>query len=107
MNRLWRKQRKLESKLGDSDERPKWMRMRTYERIWAKIDQIEERKDVACMAGIMRITRRSRMTLAGLRILFQNGTEHVLLHDTTVCRLKRVESNRAMMKIANSLIHAR
>jgi hypothetical protein len=66
MDRLWRKQRKLEAKSGDSDEKPKWMRMRTYECIWAKIDDVEERKDVVCMAGIMRFMRRSAMTFEDL-----------------------------------------
>ena len=45
MGRLWRKQHNLEAKLRDGYLKPKWMRMRTYERIWTQIDVIEERKD--------------------------------------------------------------
>jgi hypothetical protein len=66
MDRLWRKQGKLEARLADDCQKPKWMRMRTYERIWTKIDVIEERKDVACWTGVMRIMRRGGMTLAEL-----------------------------------------
>jgi hypothetical protein len=66
MDRLWRKQRKLEAKMGHSGEKPKWMRMRTYERIWAQIGEIEERKDVVCMTGLMRLMRLSGMALAEL-----------------------------------------
>ncbi len=44
MARLWRKQHNLEAKLRDGYLKPKWMRMRTYERIWAQIDVIEEGK---------------------------------------------------------------
>jgi hypothetical protein len=66
MDRLWRQQRKLEDRLGDNYRRPKWMRMRTYERIWAKIDEIEERKDEVCWSGIGRIMRRGGLTMADL-----------------------------------------
>jgi hypothetical protein len=44
----------------------KWMRIRTYERIWARIDEIEEGKDIVCMAGIAQLLRRSGLTIAGL-----------------------------------------
>src|SRR5579862_873928 len=47
MSRLWRKQRKLEGRLGESYQKPRWMRRRTYERIWAQINDVEERKDHA------------------------------------------------------------
>ena len=66
MGRLWRKKRKLEAKFDDSEAKPKWMRMRTYERIWSKINAIEERNDEVCMAGIMRLMRRNGMKLADL-----------------------------------------
>lgn len=55
LDRLWRKQRKLENRLGDSGERPKRMRLRTYERICAKIDDIEEAKDAAFCLRAMRL----------------------------------------------------
>jgi hypothetical protein len=66
MDRLWRQQLKLEATLGDNYQKPKWMRMKTYERIWAKIGEIEERKDAVCRAGIMRIMRRGGLTMADL-----------------------------------------
>jgi hypothetical protein len=65
MGRLWRKQNKLEARLGENCQKPKWMRKRTYERIWTQINDLEERQ-VACWTGIMRIMRRSGMTLADL-----------------------------------------
>jgi hypothetical protein len=45
IDRCWRAQRKLEAKLGEEGTRPKGMRQRTFERINARWDQIEERKD--------------------------------------------------------------
>ena len=66
MGRLWRKQHKLEARLEDGYLKPKWMRMSTYERIWTQIEKVEERKDVVCTMGIMRLMRRSGMTLANL-----------------------------------------
>jgi hypothetical protein len=65
-SRLWRKQRKLEGRLIDDYQKPRWMRLRTYERIWAQIDEIEERKDMACLQGVLRIMRRGGLTLADL-----------------------------------------
>jgi hypothetical protein len=47
IGRLWRKQRKLEGRLGENYQRPKGMRQRTYERIWTQIEDVEERKDHA------------------------------------------------------------
>lgn len=47
LSRLWRKLRKLEAKLGEDYRRPKGMRHRTYERIFAQMDEVEERKDAA------------------------------------------------------------
>lgn len=44
--RLWRKQRKLEARLADNLERPKGMRVRTYQRIVAEWEEVEEAKDL-------------------------------------------------------------
>jgi hypothetical protein len=51
MGRLWRKQRKLEAKLGEDYQKPKGMRPRTYEHICAQIDEVEVRKDAAFCLG--------------------------------------------------------
>ena len=45
MDRLWRKQRKLEKRLGEDYEKPKGMHWRTYERMTEQISDIEEEKD--------------------------------------------------------------
>src|SRR3569623_1860609 len=45
MDRLWRKQRKLERPLGDEYEKPKGMHWRTYERLTERINDIEQEKD--------------------------------------------------------------
>jgi hypothetical protein len=45
LERLWRRQRKLEARIGEDYERPKGMRTRTYDRIIGQINDIEERKD--------------------------------------------------------------
>ncbi len=45
LSRLWRKQRKLEARLGENNEKPKGMHWRTYERICARIDNVESEKD--------------------------------------------------------------
>jgi len=66
LDRLWRKQRKLEAKLEENYRKPKWMRRRTYDRIWAKIDEVEERKDHAFYVGAMAILMRGGMTLSDL-----------------------------------------
>jgi hypothetical protein len=66
IGRLWRKQRKLEAKLGEECQKPKWMRMRTYERIWEKINEVEEWKDHAFCVGALAILRRGGMTLDDL-----------------------------------------
>ena len=38
VGRLWRKQLKLESRIGEEGEKPKWMRKQTYWRICAGIE---------------------------------------------------------------------
>ena len=46
MDRLWRKQRKLESKLIEGEIKPKGMHWGTYEKIQSRIDEVEEEKDI-------------------------------------------------------------
>jgi len=66
VSRLWRKQRKLEAKLEENYRKPKGMHSRTYQRIFAKIDEVEERKDAAFCLGALAFLRRRGMTLDGL-----------------------------------------
>ena len=63
IGRLWRKLHKLEAKLGENYQRPKGMHSRTYEQIFAKIDEVKERKDAAFCLGALAILRRGGMTL--------------------------------------------
>jgi hypothetical protein len=58
VGRLWRKQRKLEAKLGKDYQRPKGMRLRTYERIQMKIKAVEEAKDLDFMLTVEALMRR-------------------------------------------------
>jgi hypothetical protein len=58
--RLWRKQYKLERRLGDSAEKPKWMRFRTFDRIVKQIHEIEKAKRAAFIIG----THALRSTVA-------------------------------------------
>lgn len=53
MGRLWRKQGKLEARLGPDGERPKGMHWRTYERLWDRIEEIEARKDEVLFASVL------------------------------------------------------
>jgi hypothetical protein len=66
IGRLWRKQNKLEARLGEDCQKPKWMRTRTYESIWTKINEVEERKDHAFCVGALALLRRGGMTLEEL-----------------------------------------
>lgn len=60
LDRLWRKQRKLEAKLGKDHQRPKGMHGRTYERVLVQIDEVEGRQDAAFCVGALSILRRGR-----------------------------------------------
>jgi hypothetical protein len=58
LDRLWRKQSKLEARLGPEGEKPKRMRWRTYERLLDKIDEVEVAKDAAWRPGFARLAER-------------------------------------------------
>jgi hypothetical protein len=47
MGRALRKQAKLERRLGDELRRPKGMHRTTYERLLNRLDECEERREVA------------------------------------------------------------
>jgi hypothetical protein len=52
LDRTWRKQQRLEAKLGENWRRPKGMRQRTYERLVNGVTDCEERREQAfCMAA--------------------------------------------------------
>ena len=52
MARMWRKQYQLEEKLGDYWQRPKGMRLRTYERLMDRLAETEQRRETAfCLAA--------------------------------------------------------
>jgi len=44
--RLWRQQSKLEGRLTQNGRKPKWMRARTFERFYERIDAVEEARDL-------------------------------------------------------------
>jgi hypothetical protein len=58
MGRLWRQERKLESRLDDDWQKPKWMRWRTYERIRAQLGAVEEAKEIEFIIGAARLLAR-------------------------------------------------
>ena len=58
LDRLWRKQSKLEARLGLEGERPKRMRWRTYERLLDRIDAIEAAKDEVWWPQFARLAQR-------------------------------------------------
>lgn len=47
LDRLWRRQGKIEKRLGANWQRPKGMRLRTYDRLFAELLDCEERRDAA------------------------------------------------------------
>lgn len=57
IDRCWRAQRKLESKLAEDGDRPKGMRRRTYDRINERWAAIEERKDDLFWPSLLRLTK--------------------------------------------------
>ena len=55
MDRTWRKQCKLEARLGDNWTRPKGMRHSTHERLIDALCDCEERRDAACAGLVARL----------------------------------------------------
>ena len=51
MNRLWRKQRKLEAKLGNNFRKPKGMHLRTFDRIFTQLNDVLGRQNALFIAG--------------------------------------------------------
>jgi hypothetical protein len=47
LDRTWRKQQRLEAKLGEYWRRPKGMRLRTYERLIDGVADCDERREAA------------------------------------------------------------
>jgi len=54
MGRAWRKQRKVEARLGENWQRPNGMHRTTYERLLKRIMECEERRDDALCAFALR-----------------------------------------------------
>jgi len=55
IDRMWRNQSKLESRLGDGWTRPKGMRQRTYDGLLETLENCEERRDTAFGMRVMRL----------------------------------------------------
>ena len=47
MDRMWRKQSKIEGRLGEHWQRPKGMRLKTYERLTGQLAVCEQRRETA------------------------------------------------------------
>ena len=58
MDRLWRRQRKLEDRLGPDEEKPKRMRWRTYQRLLNRVDAIEAAKEEIWLPQFARLAQR-------------------------------------------------
>jgi len=54
IGRTWSKQRKIEAQLGDNWERPKGMRLLTYDRLCNQLATIEEKRDRAFAVFVQR-----------------------------------------------------
>lgn len=57
LDRLYRRRRKLESRLDEDRRKPKWMRWRTYTKARTKLDHLEQRIDHAFCLKAMAILR--------------------------------------------------
>jgi len=55
MNRMWRKQSKIEARLGDHWNRPKGMRQQTYKRLFEAAVDCEERREQAFAELALRL----------------------------------------------------
>ena len=58
LDRLWRKQRKLEAKLGENQQRPRGMHQGIYEGILEQIEVVEDQKDAAFCLRAMALFGR-------------------------------------------------
>lgn len=58
IGRLWRRQGKIEKRLGEDWQRPRGMRQRTYDRLFAELLDCEERRDAALCMVAARILGR-------------------------------------------------
>lgn len=54
LDRMWRKQSKIEARLGEHWRRPKGMRRRTYDRLWGELMACEERRELALEQFVAR-----------------------------------------------------
>ena len=66
IDRLWRKQSKLEARLGDNWTRPKGMRHSTHERLIDALADCEERRDAACAGLVARLFGPGALAEMGL-----------------------------------------
>lgn len=55
LGRTWLKQRKLEARLGNDWQRPKGMRLATYQRLLDRLHDCEERRDTAFSERVGRL----------------------------------------------------
>lgn len=55
IDRSWRNQRKLEARLGDKWQRPKGMRLNTYQRLIERLASYEEARDAAFCVRVGRL----------------------------------------------------
>ena len=57
IDRLWRKQSKLEAKLTGDGDKPTRMHQRTFDRLCKRIGDIEEQRDTLFAIGAARLLR--------------------------------------------------
>ena len=55
LGRTWRKQAKIERRLGENWQRPRGMHQTTYAKLMAKINDCGERRDVALVMAFSRL----------------------------------------------------
>jgi hypothetical protein len=61
IDRLWRKQRKIESRLLAGEIKPKGMRWQTYNGLIGRINDTEEKRDVQFFARLATLLLRTGM----------------------------------------------
>lgn len=60
LDRMWRKQTKIEARLGKYWQRPKGMRQKTYESLRSQVSQLEQRRDDALAEFAARLFATTR-----------------------------------------------